>query len=134
MKQILKIVFSLAVLIIAGVASTFLFWNRTQQIDFTIYFPNTLNHCGESINQKDKEYVDLYNWLKTNKNGWKNTLVTFVPKNTYTSAKFSVNILDNGVIVNYQNKNGSWKQVQNEKKADELSDVCSKASELLLFP
>ena len=108
--------------------SVFLYWNRTQQIDFSAKFPDTLNHCGKNISQNDAEYIELLNWFKLNKNGWKNTPVTYVPKNTFTSPTFSVNILGNGVIVNYQTNAGAWRQVEKQKKHYELPHDCSKAN------
>ena len=128
MKKLIKIVVGFVVFIIVGIAAALLYLDRSQQIDFTAYFPNELDHCGKTIYQNDAEYIDLLNWFNANKDGWRYTPASYVPGNIYASPAFSANILGDRVIVNYQAKNGAWNQVHKEKKPEELSYGCSKAN------
>jgi len=126
MRKITKIVLILAVILFGSVIASFKYWSRPQHIDFTVYFPSELSHCGKSIFPKDREYIDLLNWFKVNRDGWINAIASYVPSNFYISPEFKVNILGNAVIVNYQNKEGQWNQVENKKNDNELNDGCSK--------
>ncbi len=127
MKRILKFFLVLFVFVVLIIAMVFLYWEREQKINFTHLLPPKLQYCGNNITSEDIEHSELKSWFKSNQQGWRNTLVTYVPKTTYTGSGISVNILDNAVIVNYQNSLDMWNQVIKEKKNNELLNKCTKS-------
>jgi hypothetical protein len=56
-------------------------------------------------------------------------IVTYVPKDFFSSPTMSVNIWTKIVIVNYQGSPGQWQQVFRSKKENELvNSVCFEAN------
>lgn len=97
------------------------YWERNQTIDFSLILPSTLHYCGREITTNDREYLVLSEWLKKNKTNWVNSLVSYVPKVTFSSPTISINVLKNIVVVNYAITNSEWNQVvQKTGKSDFL--------------
>ena len=109
----------------AIILAILLYWNRPQKIDFGLLFPVELNHCGRNLNIHDPQYEELLHWFKTHQDDWRHTPATYVPQNTYSSETFMVNIMKKGVIVNYRDSNGNWRQMKHDKMPAELNKDCS---------
>ncbi|MES0490706.1 MAG: hypothetical protein ABUK01_11970 [Leptospirales bacterium] len=126
MKKFLKKAASIIVLLMLAVGVLFLYLNRDQKLDFASILPQEIEHCGNTLGPEHTEYVELRVWFESNQGGWTNTPATYVPGSTYTGSTISVNVLENGVIVNYKAKHNGWYQVKRLKKSNELSNTCKK--------
>ena len=108
------------------VVSAFLYIFREQSIDIGL-IPNEFAYCGEAIWGNDAEYQKIVSWLKDNKEGWVISLVTFVPKQVYSSPAFNVNVMENSVVVSYKTDYGYPQYVKtiqhdlNNKCANQLT-------------
>ena len=131
MKKALKIVAGILFVLAAVTAGILLYWGREQSIDFSMILPTEIVHCGKSYTPGNSEYDELASWLRSNQPGWKSTIVTYVPRSVYAAPNITINVLKTGVVINYQSKNGSWRQVVRDKKEDELIDMCTKANTTL---
>ncbi|WP_428738589.1 hypothetical protein [Sulfurimonas sp.] len=124
LKNFIKILF----LVISLLVFLYLYWNRSQTINFSDILPTELYRCNKLVNSKDKDYSELTSWLKLNQTGWQNTLVSYVPynvyKNTEQSVYFHVNIMEESIVINYEDKNLESHQVIREKTAKELQSTC----------
>ena len=128
MKRFIKVIVWIVVIIAVVLTGIFLYWDREQEIDFAAIMPDELEHCDRTIGRNAAEYIRLKDWFESNQKGWKNTPVSYVPTQTYTSPKLSVNILVGGVVVNYEKESGSWSQVINRTETNELPEECQKAN------
>lgn len=126
MKKFLKILAWFLFFTGAAILATMAYWNRDQLLDLSAMLPNELEHCDSIINRDSAEYIELKNWLNSNQQGWNNTPTTYVPMNTYSSDTMSINVIDDGVVVNYKQDNGNWSQVTRQKKTNELVSKCTK--------
>ncbi len=107
----------------------FAYWNRNQRIDLAAYMPSDYKYCGKNIGRSNREYMELQQWFEANKNDWKNTLATYVPKVYFSSSVMSVNVWPTQVMVNYQTKDGEWAQVFKRKPKSALEGFsCGKAN------
>ena len=131
MKSILKLVAGVIFIVAVVVTGFILYWGRSQEIDFVAILPDKLEHCGKIIDQNSAEYAQLKKWLETNKSGWQNTPASYAPHHTYTSPNISINVLADGVVINYKTKNGNWSQVSKSKGGKELQIECAKANKSL---
>ena len=111
-RRVLQILIFIAILL----GLIFLYFNRDQSIDFSVQLPPELEYCETVIESNSLEYLRLKNWLESNQDGWKNTIATYVPVNTVRAPTISINILQNFVVINYQDKNKKWSQVVKQKK------------------
>ena len=122
-----KAIKNIAVTIFIGVVTVvviIMYWGRNQQIDFTSILPKEITHCATLLNQSSPDYIALLNWFKDNIQGWENTPATYVPISTYTAPNISVNVMEKGVVVNYQTKDGSWAQVINNNDISHVTNKC----------
>lgn len=131
MKSILKILAGVIFIVAVVVTGVVLYGGRSQEIDFAVILPDKLEHCGKMIDRNTAEYAQLKKWLETNKSGWQNTPASYAPHHTYTSPNISINILADGVVINYKTKNGNWSQVSKSKGSKELLIECTKANKSL---
>ena len=102
----------------------FLYIHREQEIDFTALLPEELETCGTIINQDDKEYGIVKDWLRENKNGWVLSPITYVQFKTYYSNKLHIIVNASGVIINYSIDGEDWNQVVNSKPMKGIKYKC----------
>lgn len=126
MKNIFKILAWFLFFTGAAIIAIMAYWNRDQQLNLSKTLPDAFEHCGSIINRDSAEYIELKNWLYSNQEDWNNTPVSYIQKDTYISDAISVNVVDNSVVVNYKNHNGTWNQVTRQKKSNELISKCTK--------
>ena len=109
---------SIAVLISA------LYWGREQNINFVEILPENITLCGNEINSSNTEYKEMITWLKNNKNGWVNSLASFIPITIYRASKLSINVMGSVVVINYTKNGKDWHQVVKGKRDNELLAYC----------
>ena len=131
MKKFLKILTWFLFFTVAAILAIMAYWNRDQHIDISAMLPNEFEYCGSIINRNSTEYIELKNWFNSNQKGWKNTPVSYVPMDTYSSDTMSVNVMDGAVVVNYKHDNETWSQVTRQKKTNELVSKCTKTNKSL---
>ena len=124
MKRWLKYIGYFVITIIVLTLATIWYWGREQTIDFSSVLPKTVHYCGREITSKDKEYIELFAWLKNNKTGWVNTPASYVPGNIFRSPKISINVLKSVVVINYSTSSYGWWQVSKGKNEKELLITC----------
>ncbi len=105
MKKIIKVTGYLILCFLLIGVGVYLYIFREQQINILL-IPNEFTYCGKQIYGNNADYKEIVSWLNNNKNGWVTSYVSFIPKQTYKSASFQVNILDNAVVVAYKTDYG----------------------------
>ncbi|QYJ99870.1 hypothetical protein [Shewanella psychrotolerans] len=72
MVKFLKVI---AYILIGGVVivgALLLWFDRSKDIDFTVYHPDAWVTCNGKINKDSVEYVQLTKWLQLNNSNWQN--------------------------------------------------------------
>jgi len=124
LKKIFFVSFGFIALLFLILAGIFVFWSRERQIDFSMLLPAQMEFCNRHITPNDSSYIALSNWFRSHKNGWKNSMATYLETHTYKSPTFYVNIFNDAVVVNFLNKNGKWEQLIRQKKPFDLPADC----------
>ena len=118
-----KLIGALAFVFMAVLIGSWLYFNRSQEIDFSTRLPKSLELCGKDIENTNIQYKALENWLRNNSKDWKNTPVTYVPNLIYSSDMISINVMQTAVIVNYEN-GSNWSQVAKGGNTEGLYIPC----------
>jgi hypothetical protein len=53
------------------------------------------------LNPGDEKYKKFISWVRNNKEGWSSTPATYVPKILISGKSFTINFMDNIVLINY---------------------------------
>ncbi len=117
----------LILILILVVISTFggiQYYDRPQTINFTTFMPEVFEFCGKSIASGDSEYTLLQSWFESNQENWHASMVTYVPKVTYSGDNLNVIIIRGFIVVNY-NKGKNWAQVTNSAITTSLASTCN---------
>jgi hypothetical protein len=131
MKRFFKVLAWIVLIVVVVMTAIVLYWDRPKEIDFAAIMPEELEYCGMKIGREAAEYIQLKDWFEAHQKGWKNTPASYAPTKTYASPKFSVNVLVDGVVVNYETESGSWSQVINSKESNDLLAECQRANKRL---
>lgn len=122
------ILITVAVILVLVVA-TFLYWTRSQVIHFADNFPEAFEYYvqGTTVKQNDQtikkdstEYAVIKTWFEKNTNGWKNDIKDYKPDRVLKSKALIINILKDGVVVNYTLDGKTWSQVSRSKAENDL--------------
>jgi len=106
------------------VVGAFLLWfDRSKDVDFTIYNPNVWITCNGKINKDSVEYDQLNKWLRLNNSDWQNYVATPAPGYFYKSANITIHVFKHGVVVNYYDGK-NWSQVQKSVNTKEIHGIC----------
>lgn len=102
MTRKLKLAITLVLSLSFIAMSAYLYVSRDQQLQME-NFPLQLEHCGKTISKGDGKYDELFNVLIRNQEGWKSSPVSYAPAREYYSPNFQINVLDELVVISYQN-------------------------------
>lgn len=102
MTRTLKLAITLVLSLSIVAISAYLYVFRDQQLQMES-FPLQLEHCGKTISKGDGKYDELFKVLIRNQEGWKSSPVSYLPARVYYSPNFQINVLDELVVVSYQN-------------------------------
>lgn len=119
LKLAITLVLSLSIVVI----SAYLYVSRDQQLQME-NFPLEFEHCGKAISKGDGKYDELFNVLIRNQENWESSLVSYVPARMYYSPNFQINVLEELVVVSYQN-NTEYEQLVKSINYD-WSNSCNK--------
>lgn len=125
MNYIIKTILAMLALAVFVLFAVGLYWNRNQNIDFSLISPKQFKHCGFELKQNSPEHIGLMTWFKSHKSGWENSSASYVTASQYTSPILNVNVMNELVIVNYEQSTGSWTQVVHKKSKNELINKCN---------
>lgn len=116
------------IILLALSFSLFLGCSQTGTIDLALNENISLTrlepeHRGKvkEFTSKNKEYKELQNWLKNNKEGWRKIETETYPKYLVHSGKFFIGIVENNVIILHKRFVDSTIIYQKPLKANELS-------------
>lgn len=124
-----KLLITAAVIFILVVA-TFLYWTRSQEIHFADNFPEAFEYYAQgaavkqnsqTIKKGSTEYAVIKTWFEKNTDGWKNDIRDYKPERVLKSKTLIINILKDGVVVNYTFDGKSWSQVSKSKAENDLA-------------
>ncbi len=101
----------------------YMYFNRSQTIEFASLMPAQLEICGKLVTNSDPKYVTLANWFVANTEGWQSSPATYMDGQIFSGEGFSTNFHNTGVIVTYKS-GGSWSQVENQIAPMELGHLC----------
>lgn len=127
--MIKKILITAAVILVLAIA-VFVYWTRSQEIRFTENFPEAFEYYaqGEAVRQDNQtikkgsnEYAVIKAWFEKNTDGWKNDIKDYKSDRVLKSKALIINILKNGVVVNYTLDGKSWSQVSKPKAENDLA-------------
>ena len=90
-----------------------------EKVSFTRIEPEHRGKIKE-FTVNDKEYIELNNWLNNNKNGWEKIKTERYPTHLIHSGKYWIGIVDNTVLIFYQEYIDSTYIYQKPIKVDEL--------------
>jgi hypothetical protein len=122
MSKTLKTLGSLLLLLTSILVMAAIYWQRSQNFDFSQIMPKQLMHCDQLITVNDPSYISLYNWFENNSVGWHSTLVSYVPRHTFSNKHFHVNVMESRVVVNYSDGK-SW-SVTKTYSTKEIISLC----------
>ena len=123
-----KILMAAVVIIVLAVAVV-LYWTRSQQIRFAENFPDafeyyvqegTVKQGNQTIKKGSNEYAVIKSWFEENTDGWKNDIKDYKTDRVLKAKKLTINILKDGVVVNYTLDGKSWSQVSRPKAESDL--------------
>ena len=123
MVKFLKVIVCVLIVVAVLVCAFFLWVDRSQDIDFAVYQPDSWVTCNGEINKDSVEYDRLNKWLKLNSSNWKNYAATAAPGYFYRSEKIMIYVDKHDVVVNYYDGQ-YWSQVQKSVDTNEIYDVC----------
>jgi len=124
MKKAYKYLGIIIITLFFSVTAITLYWHREQSINFNTIIPASFNYCGSKVDRHNAEYIQLYNWLKNNKNGWVNTQASYVSKDIFKSNTITIYILKYSVVINYTSNGNKYHQVTKAKQQNELVFQC----------
>jgi len=111
----IKLILKLFILLLLSVSLIFLYWWRNQTIDFSKKMPTQLIHNSTIINSSSNDYIKIKKLLAKYKDNWRNTLASYVPKDTYSNVAkdsyFNINISEKAIIINYKDENNKLHQL-----------------------
>ena len=117
MSKILKPLGLLLLFLTSILVATVMYWQRSQNIDFSQIMPKQLMHCDQLITASDPSYISLYQWFEKNQEDWHLSLVSYVPTHTFSNKHFNANVMKNRVVVNYTDgKNWSVTKTSSTKE------------------
>lgn len=70
----------------------------------------------KDIGPTDKEYKIISNFLKENEDGWVDDARSYAPIIVLKAPDYSINCMSDGVVINYKNTKGRWKQISKSYK------------------
>lgn len=123
-----KFVIAAAVILVLAVVVV-LYWTRRQEIRFAENFPEAFEYYaqGETVKQDNQtikkgtnKYAVIKAWFKNNTDGWENDIKDYKPDYVLKSKTLIINILKDGVVVNYTLDGKSWSQVSRPKAENDL--------------
>jgi hypothetical protein len=123
MVKFLKVI---AYVLIGGVVivgALLLWFDRSKDIDFTVYHPDVWVTCNGKINKDSVEYAQLNKWLQLNNSNWQNYVATAAPGYFYKSDDITIHVYKHGVVVNYYDGQ-KWSQVQKSVDTKEIHGTC----------
>ena len=123
MVKFLKIIACVLVAVAVSVFTILLWFDRSQDIDFSVYKPDSWVTCNGQIDKHSVEYDRLNKWLKSNVSSWKNYIATAASGYFYKSEKIMIYVHKDGVVVNYYDGQ-KWSQVHKSADTNEIYDVC----------
>lgn len=110
------------------IAIVILYWTRNQEIRFAEIFPDVFEYyVSEDSKQDGKIFKDSneYNivkiWFEKNSDGWRNDIKNYAPNRVLKSKALVINILNDGVVVNYTQDGKKWSQVSRRKAKNDLA-------------
>jgi hypothetical protein len=105
MKKSLKFFAYIVLALVTIAVGLYLYTFRQQEIEISL-IPNEFSYCGKQISGNENEYQEIVSWLRSNKDGWVLSYVSYVPRQVYSHPAFVVNVMDGGVIVSYMTDYG----------------------------
>ncbi len=123
MVKFLKVIACVVIVAALLVGALFLWFDRSQDIDFSAYQPDFWATCNGKINKGSVEYGRLNKWLKLNGSNWQNYVATAAPGYFYKSEKITIYVHKHGVVVNYYDGQ-NWSQVNKFVDTQEIYYVC----------
>ena len=77
--------------------------------------PTQLIHNSIIISSSSNDYINIKKLLAKYKDNWKNTLVTYVPRDVYRNVEkdryFDINIDERAIIINYSDEDNKLHQL-----------------------
>lgn len=70
----------------------------------------------KSVGSNDEEYKVISSFLQENKTRWEYDYRSYAPSIFFKGPNFSINCMPDGVVINYQNTKGEWKQISKSSK------------------
>ncbi len=127
MRRTIIVSSTLIFIVLIDCVCIYFMWYRDQQIRFYDMFPASFEyefHEGDSIqigriSSGEEKYTNIKKWFRSRSSGWKNDIKTYKPRRVLVSDNIKINVLDDGVIVNYM-KNNKWSQVSSNGTTIEL--------------
>ena len=123
MKKRSIVLLGVAGLLLAG--GLFVKWKSPKSIDFVSLMPETLIFCKTELGPGSVEYDMLVDWFRMNRDGWKNSTINFFPETVIYNKGMTINIVANGVVVDYRNGNRPGQQVVKDRNPEELNFECA---------
>lgn len=123
MAKLLKVIACVLIVVASTVCAVLLWFDRSQDIDFAVYQPDSWVTCNGEIDKNSVEYDRLNKWLKLNSSNWKNYVATAAPGYFYKSEKIVIYVQKHGVVVNYYDGQ-NWSQVHKSVDTNGIYDVC----------
>lgn len=127
---IVKIFIIIFFIILSAAIACYIYWMRNQEIRFSNIFPDVFEYyevAGKNnkiiIDRDDIKYNTIKTWFDKNIDGWKNDNRNYVPNQVLKSKNLTINILKDGVVVNYTMDGESWSQVSKAKEENELVEI-----------
>ena len=123
--KLIKLLGALVLISALIITSFFLYYSRTQTIDFSKMLGNEVLVCNQTIDKNHTKYIQLKSWLQKNKTGWKNTPASVLQEYIYSSKDLNINVSTGWVVINYGNSENR-SQVNISADTTDIIGKCSK--------
>lgn len=123
MAKFMKVIASVLIVMAVTVCAVLLWFDRSQDIDFALYQPDSWVTCDGEFDKNSVEYARLSKWLELNSSNWKSYVATPAHGYFYKSEEIMIYVQKHGVVVNYYDGQ-NWSQVHKSVDTNGIYDDC----------